>query len=84
MPAMTEPSAPARAARRLIRSYQNLASPTLGKNCRYLPTCSQYMYEAVGRFGIRRGMVLGMRRIGRCHPLREGGYDPVPESYEPL
>lgn len=63
----------------LVRVYQKLVSPNLGANCRYQPTCSSYMVEAITRFGVVRGGWLGLRRIGRCHPLRPGGYDPVPE-----
>lgn len=66
-----------------IRVYQKLVSPLLGKNCRYQPTCSRYTYEAVERFGVIRGTSLGIGRLARCHPLREGGYDPVPER-EPI
>ena len=65
----------------VIRIYQKLVSPTLGANCRYQPTCSSYAAGAVGRFGIARGGLLAMKRIGRCHPLRPGGYDPVPENW---
>ena len=66
-------------ARGLIRLYQKLFSPILGRHCRYLPTCSEYSYEAIGRFGVAKGTWMGARRIGRCHPWHEGGYDPVPE-----
>jgi putative membrane protein insertion efficiency factor len=66
---------------RMIRVYQKLVSPGLGANCRYSPTCSSYAAEAVTRFGVVNGVWLGMKRIGRCHPLRDGGYDPVPENW---
>lgn len=68
----------------LIRLYQKLVSPSLGVNCRYLPTCSTYAIEAISRFGIWRGGWLAVKRIGRCHPLRPGGYDPVPENWRSL
>ncbi len=63
-----------------ITTYQNLVSPSLGAHCRYRPTCSGYAVEAVERFGTLRGGVLAVRRIGRCHPFRAGGYDPVPSG----
>ena len=74
------PGPAARLGRALIRTYQKAFSPAMGKNCRYSPTCSQYAHEAMGRFGLLRGTWMGMKRIGRCHPLAEGGYDPVPTT----
>jgi hypothetical protein len=65
----------------LITIYQKLVSPRLGANCRYRPTCSTYAVEAVTRFGVMRGGWLALRRLGRCHPLRPGGYDPVPDNW---
>jgi uncharacterized protein len=63
-----------------IRIYQKLVSPNLGANCRYQPTCSSYAAEAITRFGIWRGSWMGVRRLARCHPLKPGGYDPVPDN----
>ena len=63
---------------RLIRFYQRFISPGLGSNCRFYPTCSQYTYEAIEKYGVVRGGWLGVRRIGRCHPFNKGGFDPVP------
>ncbi len=63
----------------LIRLYQWILSPFLGSNCRYHPTCSHYAVEAVRRHGAVRGLWLAIRRVGRCHPWHEGGYDPVPD-----
>jgi len=71
---------PRRIAVAMITIYQKLVSPRLGANCRYRPTCSAYAAEAVERFGVIKGGFLGLRRLGRCHPLRSGGYDPVPDK----
>lgn len=62
----------------LVRAYQIALSPYFGQHCRFTPTCSQYMREAVERHGAWRGLGLGLRRIGHCHPRHPGGYDPVP------
>ena len=61
-----------------IRLYQMLLSPLLGAHCRFTPTCSQYGIEAIRKHGALRGLWLTVRRIARCHPFCEGGFDPVP------
>ncbi|MFD0708049.1 membrane protein insertion efficiency factor YidD [Photorhabdus akhurstii] len=62
----------------LIRGYQLVISPLLGPRCRFNPTCSQYAIEALCRFGMIKGGWLTVKRILKCHPLHEGGDDPVP------
>ena len=63
----------------LIRAYQLILSPLIGMHCRFQPTCSHYMMDAIKRFGAVRGTWLGLRRLSRCHPYAKGGLDPVPE-----
>lgn len=62
-----------------VRAYQLLLSPLIGMHCRFQPTCSHYMVDAIKRYGAVRGTWLGLRRISRCHPYAKGGLDPVPE-----
>ncbi len=62
----------------LIRAYQWTLSPFLGGACRFMPTCSEYTYQAIERFGFLRGAGMGLWRILRCNPFVPGGYDPVP------
>jgi uncharacterized protein len=64
----------------IIRGYQLAISPMLGARCRFYPSCSCYAHTAIERFGVWRGFWLGTRRLLRCHPFAEGGYDPVPDK----
>jgi hypothetical protein len=64
----------------LIKVYRQAISPLFPPTCRFHPTCSQYAIEAITRFGTIRGSWLAIKRIGRCNPWCEGGYDPVPEK----
>ena len=61
----------------VIRVYQRAVSPVLGQHCRFSPSCSQYMIDAVTIRGAVTGVWMGVRRILRCHPFNPGGYDPV-------
>lgn len=64
----------------LVRFYQKFISPLFPPSCRYRPTCSAYMIEALQKHGLK-GFLMGLARIGRCHPLVEGGEDPVPDRF---
>jgi uncharacterized protein len=63
-----------------IRVYQRLLSPAVGERCKYYPSCSEYAAQAIGRFGILRGLVLAGWRLLRCNPWSSGGFDPVEEQ----
>ena len=66
----------------LIRGYQLLLSPMLGSNCRFMPTCSEYAMESLKEYGLIKGTVLTIKRIGKCHPWGGHGYDPIPTKME--
>lgn len=63
----------------LIRFYQKFISPMFPAKCRFYPTCSQYTLEAIKEYGAMKGTYLGIKRILKCHPFHEGGYDPIPK-----
>lgn len=63
-----------------IGIYRYAISPFLGNNCRFHPSCSCYAHEAIERYGALHGGWMALRRLGRCHPWHEGGFDPVPEK----
>ncbi len=67
----------------LIRGYQICISPYMRRTCRYLPSCSEYAYQSIERFGIIQGCWLALKRIARCHPFAGFGLDPVPEITNP-
>ena len=71
---------PRRAAHALIRFYQLTLSSLLGRECRYLPTCSAYADEAIQRHGLWAGSWMGLARVCRCHPWGGSGYDPPPPA----
>lgn len=66
----------------VIQGYQRFISPLLGPNCRFHPTCSQYAIIALQRFGLLKGSWLTVKRVLKCHPLHEGGEDPVPPKID--
>ena len=65
-----------------IRLYQLILSPLLGSNCRFEPTCSQYVIEAVEMNGALKGSVMGIKRLLKCHPWHPGGFDPVCKNHQ--
>lgn len=77
------PSPLARALLALVGFYRAYLSPALPPRCRYMPSCSAYAVEALERHGGLRGAWLATRRVARCHPLRAGGFDPVPPPAAP-
>jgi putative membrane protein insertion efficiency factor len=83
VPTQTQQNAAVKAALLALRFYKAYLSILFAGSCRYEPTCSRYAYEAIERFGLVRGVWLGLKRLLRCHPLsRKFGYDPVPEKWE--
>jgi len=62
----------------LLKCYKRFISPCLPRACRFEPTCSVYMYQAIQKKGLLKGIFLGIKRLLRCHPFCEGGIDPVP------
>ena len=65
----------------LVKIYQKFISPALPKSCRYYPTCSTYMIDALTKFGPFLGLIMGISRILRCNPFIRGGVDPVPDKF---
>ncbi len=65
----------------ILKAYQIILSPWLGNRCRFYPSCSQYMIEAINRFGVIKGINLGIKRLTKCQPMCKGGIDPVPEHF---
>ena len=64
----------------LIKLYQLFVSPIIGQNCRYLPTCSEYAISCLKNFGLIKGIFLSIKRISKCHPWGNHGYDPIPNN----
>ena len=61
----------------VFHAYRRFLSPFLPRSCRFFPSCSAYALESIERYGVRKGVRLGLRRLLRCHPFHPGGYDPV-------
>jgi putative membrane protein insertion efficiency factor len=68
----------AQALIRCVRVYQYVLSPHFGAQCRFTPSCSHYAIDALNKYGAVQGTLLASRRLLRCHPWQDGGYDPVP------
>ncbi|RHW46853.1 membrane protein insertion efficiency factor YidD [Bombilactobacillus bombi] len=66
---------------KLVKIYQRYISPGLLASCRYYPTCSTYMIEAISKHGLLLGIIMGLARIIRCNPFNRGGFDPVPDKF---
>lgn len=64
----------------LVRFYQIVLGPFFGGACKFYPSCSRYAYEAIARHGARRGIILALKRLGRCRPFTKGGVDLVPDE----
>jgi putative membrane protein insertion efficiency factor len=63
-----------------ILFYRKFVSPLFPRTCRFYPTCSEYVFQAVQNFGVKKGLFLGFKRIVRCNPFNKGGYDPLPKQ----
>ncbi len=63
-----------------IKFYQFFISPWLGKNCCFYPTCSEYAYESINSHGTIKGLFFALKRLLKCHPFSDGGYDPIPKK----
>ena len=61
----------------ILRFYKRMLSPLLPSSCRYYPSCSDYMRQAVEKYGVAQGIWMGVKRLLRCHPFHSGGLDPV-------
>ena len=76
-PVPASPNPAARLARAALHFYKYWVSPCLPSACRFYPTCSVYMMQAIEKYGVLKGVWMGIRRLSRCHPFHEGGCDPV-------
>ena len=66
-----------RLLQQVIQGYRYFVSPWLGNNCRFVPSCAEYAGDAIARYGALKGSCLALRRLSRCHPWCDGGYDPL-------